>query len=175
MYYQAKLSVILTFTEISFLRYMYRWDCVHWDSHSFLFNDVRHISLMIFVNTSPPCFISSLGIMCPGDFPSFRLSTSSKLSPVLFLKYIIVLPSIFGIDINIALFADDTKLSLQEYIREIYSPKKLDKIGSWSNDMDLQIVSNKCDILSTGLRTNLPYYYINNVGLLIIKRSRNHL
>ena len=45
----------------------------------------------------------------------------------------------------------------------------LDKLGPWSNDIVLQIASNKCEILSTtGLRSNLPDYSINNFGLLYV-------
>ena len=66
-------------------------------------------------------------------------------------------------------------IMMHGYHRSSHLSKGKLKKGDSSNDMDLQIASNKYGILSTGPRTNLPDYYINNVGLLIIKRSRSHL
>ena len=101
------------------------------------------------------------------------VTQGSYLGPVLFLMYINDLPSIFSPAINIA---DDAKVSLSyKKISERYIlQENLDKLGSWSNGMNLQIASNKCIILSTGLRTNLPDYSINNVCLLHVNNFKDH-
>ena len=96
----------------------------------------------------------------------------SVLGPLLFLIYINDLPSIFNIEINAYLFADDAKLSLsyrspnERHIMQL----ALDIFSKWTKDWDLELAEHKCCVMSMGNQSfSTPQYTLN--GKLLSDKS----
>ena len=89
----------------------------------------------------------------------------SVLGPTLFIYFINDLSDIIGLNTNIKIFADDTKIystvrnendstNLQETINSLYK---------WSKTWLLEFNLNKCKVIHIGKNNNNFKYYISNV------------